>query len=60
MAANMQRVKVRLGDLLVEKKLISENQLQAALLDSDSPYIQAPLSFVDARLLLRSSPRQYY
>jgi len=31
MAANMQRVKVRLGDLLVEKKLISENQLQAAL-----------------------------
>ncbi|MGD2111863.1 MAG: GspE/PulE family protein [Gammaproteobacteria bacterium] len=27
----MQRVKVRLGDLLVEKKLISENQLQAAL-----------------------------
>ena len=31
MAANMKRVKVRLGDLLVEKKLISENQLQAAL-----------------------------
>ncbi len=31
MAANMQRVKVRLGDLLVEKKLISESQLQAAL-----------------------------
>jgi len=31
MAANMQRVKVRLGDLLVEKKLISDGQLQAAL-----------------------------
>ncbi|MEZ5542578.1 MAG: GspE/PulE family protein [Pseudomonadota bacterium] len=31
MAANMQRVKVRLGDLLVEKKLISEHQLQSAL-----------------------------
>jgi MSHA biogenesis protein MshE len=31
MSANMQRVKVRLGDLLVEKKLISESQLQAAL-----------------------------
>lgn len=31
MAANMKRVKVRLGDLLVEKKLISETQLQSAL-----------------------------
>ncbi len=31
MAANMQRVRVRLGDLLVKKKLISEIQLQAAL-----------------------------
>lgn len=31
MSANMKRVKVRLGDLLVEKKLISETQLQSAL-----------------------------
>lgn len=31
MAARMKRIKVRLGDLLVEKKLISENQLQSAL-----------------------------
>lgn len=31
MVANMKRVKVRLGDLLVEKKLISETQLRSAL-----------------------------
>ncbi len=31
MAANMQRKRVRIGDLLVEQKLISEAQLQAAL-----------------------------
>jgi MSHA biogenesis protein MshE len=31
MAANMQTMKIRLGDLLVEKKLISESQLKAAL-----------------------------
>jgi MSHA biogenesis protein MshE len=31
MAANMQHAKLRIGDLLVEKKLISEGQLQAAL-----------------------------
>ncbi len=31
MSANMKRAKVRLGDLLVEKKLISETQLQSAL-----------------------------
>ena len=33
MAANMKRIKVRLGDLLVEKKLISETQLQSALIE---------------------------
>ena len=31
MAANMQRKRVRIGDLLVEQKIISEAQLQAAL-----------------------------
>ena len=31
MSANMKRAKVRLGDLLVEKELISETQLQSAL-----------------------------
>ncbi|NND72933.1 MAG: type II/IV secretion system protein [Rhodothermales bacterium] len=31
MSANMKRMKVRLGDLLVEKNLISETQLQSAL-----------------------------
>jgi len=31
MSANMKRAKVRLGDLLVEKGLISETQLQSAL-----------------------------
>lgn len=31
MAANMQRKRVRIGDLLVEQKMISEAQLQAAL-----------------------------
>ena len=31
MVANINRVKVRLGDLLVENKLISESQLQTAL-----------------------------
>ncbi len=31
MAANMQRNKVRIGDLLVEQKLISEGQLRTAL-----------------------------
>lgn len=33
MVANIKRLKVRLGDLLVEKKLISEAQLQSALVE---------------------------